>query len=731
MLITDEGEAANRILQQIVDSNTLLKLPLKSYVGRKDRLHVLLAFSSILVRLSEAKMVLVPDDEDGVAFLTNVMSILKFCSDDQFSVSVSLEGSIAAFFSNLLTGTVSNSLKKVLDDGQEICLSLRKFLSHQCKQINLEAAENLCDLISTGKVCHLLHCLLEYNPDLVELKNSWVGDNLAAELVRLFECQTLDLAKKREANRAIPSKGGLEDRDALQTTDQCTRLCSILGILSIVSPSQSVDSDTDSALARCLTLLGKGLCKEGQEMNNLLTSHDVEVLLKKAASLQQLPNWGETNGTLASITKNHSESGVKGAADVEALLAEIGTLRVEADKARRHAEIEKKELQEQAEESKKHAAEAMHELGQLQVQVVEIQLSNLQLVEALKAADLLRNRLEQTCEDQAKMLEGKDKEIEMLTAGRPPEEQFIEAVKVQSTDADSVIGPKELTGHSNTVNSVSCSPDGTLIASGSDDHSVRIWFLALGTCKMVLQGHSNTVYSVAFSPDGSKLASGSYDKTIRIWCLSSSTCWKILEGHNDYVLTVAYSPDGSSLVSGSLDGFIYIWSSSTTEKNSKVYEGRCNGGVYSVKYAPDGRCIASGSYDKTICIWAMSSSGLVARELRGHTRQVLSVAFSLDGILLASGSWDNTVRIWSVPEGDCIRVLQGHSKAVMTVAFSANGTLASGSRDRSVRIWSPLSGECLRVFDEHKSFVLSVAFERDGKYLASGSSDRSILVWVP
>ena len=102
---------------------------------------------------------------------------------------------------------------------------------------------------------------------------------------------------------------------------------------------------------------------------------------------------------MASITKNHSESGVKGAADVEAVLAEIGTLRVEADKARRHAEIEKKELQEQGEESKKHAAEAMHELGQLQVQVVEIQLSNLQLAEALKAADLLRNRLEQTCED--------------------------------------------------------------------------------------------------------------------------------------------------------------------------------------------------------------------------------------------------------------------------------------------------------------------------------------------
>ncbi|WP_375496795.1 helix-hairpin-helix domain-containing protein [uncultured Nostoc sp.] len=78
-----------------------------------------------------------------------------------------------------------------------------------------------------------------------------------------------------------------------------------------------------------------------------------------------------------------------------------------------------------------------------------------------------------------------------------------------------------LQGHSNSVNSVAFSPDGKILASGSDDKTIKLWDLATGREIYTLQGHSSYVNSVAFSPDGKALASGSGDKTIKIWQLAS------------------------------------------------------------------------------------------------------------------------------------------------------------------------------------------------------------------
>ena len=65
--------------------------------------------------------------------------------------------------------------------------------------------------------------------------------------------------------------------------------------------------------------------------------------------------------------------------------------------------------------------------------------------------------------------------------------------------------------------SVSFSPDGTKVASGSMDKTVKLWDVTSGECLQTLEGHSDYVNSVSFSPDGTKVASGSYDKTIKIW----------------------------------------------------------------------------------------------------------------------------------------------------------------------------------------------------------------------
>jgi len=80
-----------------------------------------------------------------------------------------------------------------------------------------------------------------------------------------------------------------------------------------------------------------------------------------------------------------------------------------------------------------------------------------------------------------------------------------------------------LEGHTDRVNAIVFSADGRTLASGSNDHAVKLWDVAGGKAIRTLQGHTDLVSSVAFSPDGRILASGSRDRTLRLWNLGGET----------------------------------------------------------------------------------------------------------------------------------------------------------------------------------------------------------------
>ncbi|WP_437978623.1 pentapeptide repeat-containing protein [Sorangium sp. So ce295] len=285
---------------------------------------------------------------------------------------------------------------------------------------------------------------------------------------------------------------------------------------------------------------------------------------------------------------------------------------------------------------------------------------------------------------------------------------------------------RRLNGHVAWVTSVTFSPDGETLASGSDDCTVRLWDVSTGNVLCVLKGHAHNVNSVTFSPDGETLASGSSDRTVRLWQVATFQQIAVLRGHLDGVMAVKFSPDGETLASGAHDTVIRLWKVATGE-TLRVLSGH-RGGVLSVAFSPDGETLASGSLDYDIGLWRVSTAEML-HMLKGHARHVRSVAFSPDGATLASGSGDGAVQLWN-RSGVALHALEGHAAGVTSVAFSPDGaTLASGSKDNTVRLWQVSTGGALRVLKGQPSVAIAMALSSDGATLALASEDFGAHLW--
>lgn len=259
-----------------------------------------------------------------------------------------------------------------------------------------------------------------------------------------------------------------------------------------------------------------------------------------------------------------------------------------------------------------------------------------------------------------------------------------------------------LEGHRDVVWNVSFAPDGTLMASASRDHTVKLWQID-GTLMATLNGHTDSVTSVAFSPDSQLIASGSWDGTVNLWSRQGKM-QGTLRGHTGHVLGVSFSPKGQIIASAGSDRSIRLWT--VDGKLLRTWFGH-EAEVRDVSFSPDGETIASVGVDQTIKLW--TSNGTLLHTLNGHQARVNSVAFSPDGQIIASASDDQTVKLWS-DKGKLLKTLPKHSDWVIGVAFSPDGQfLASASADKTIRLWTR-QGTLLKSFTGHSDSVTSVSF---------------------
>lgn len=279
--------------------------------------------------------------------------------------------------------------------------------------------------------------------------------------------------------------------------------------------------------------------------------------------------------------------------------------------------------------------------------------------------------------------------------------------------------------HTAVSGPVSFSPDGTMLATGHIDGSVRLWQEGRPD-PVVLAGHGYDVSAVAWSPDGELVASSGGDSVVRIWNVEDEeeeAAWQHPEGE---ISTLAWMPNEPIIAIADFAGHIWLWD---IEDDEIISEWQAHDdAIASLAWSPEGTELASSGWDAVVHVWEIEPE-IELLFTQEHEDVVRGVAWSPEGTELATVSHDFTVRVWEAEEGVLIWK-EAHKELATAVAWSPDGRfLATGSWDLTIIIWDAETGDDLVQLEGHVGPITSLDWSPDGTALVSGSDDGTAILW--
>ncbi len=285
-----------------------------------------------------------------------------------------------------------------------------------------------------------------------------------------------------------------------------------------------------------------------------------------------------------------------------------------------------------------------------------------------------------------------------------------------------------LEGHTGPVLSLQFSPDRSILASGSEDSTVRLWNAATGAHLATLRGHTWNVTSLAFSADSTTLASASHTEVF-VWDVATRQRKAMFEEHTGKVTGIALSANGNILASGSTDGTVQVWDIVTGQRKA-TFEG--HSGEVHVTLTNDGNTCAS-TKQELVLLWDISS-GQRNATLNTEAGSNKSLAFSPNGRTLATnryvGSGFYGLQLWDVPSGKHKTIIRRiYNTQFTSLAFSADGRTIIGALDNSTVFVQDVTSGQLKASFVRPNGVWSIAYGTERGTLASANADYTVAIY--
>jgi WD40 repeat protein len=298
----------------------------------------------------------------------------------------------------------------------------------------------------------------------------------------------------------------------------------------------------------------------------------------------------------------------------------------------------------------------------------------------------------------------------------------------------------EADAHEGAVSTLALSDDGSTVATGGADKTVKLWKIGVG--KAVLQRTLQTpaaVGAVAFSPDGQTVAGGSADSTVRLWSVGNGRLLKALSGHLGPIETLAFSPDGDLLAVGAREntsvfpsGEVQVWHIASGRLKQKL--PKMQSACTDLTYSKSGLlATAGGRY--YIDIWKQQGGTYdYARTFIDLWGRNVAIAFSPDGKYLAAANDDGSLRVWNLANPSPVPLWIIHTTTPLSALDFAPDSqrLVTGNSAGQLRLWSARDGKVLASWPDSpgKISIRAVAIDRAGKVF-SAQSDGEFAVWAP